>query len=136
MGRSWGADPRLLGLNNIELITDRDLEVNLTEMKATKDNWPDRAIIASLMVPCEEDPWKRILDRVLETDYDGVELNFGCPYGMSERVPRGQLHHHGADRRNGPPHQGADQSRLRKLDDAPKQAELCARSGGVVRSAF
>ncbi|MEO0497596.1 MAG: NAD-dependent dihydropyrimidine dehydrogenase subunit PreA [Pseudomonadota bacterium] len=84
-GAIWGADRRLLGLNNIELITDRDLEINLAEMKATKVNWPDRAIIASLMVPCEEDPWKRILDRVLETDCDGVELNFGCPHGMSER---------------------------------------------------
>lgn len=84
-GAIWGGDRRLLGLNNIELITDRDLEINLTEMKAVKVNWPDRALIASLMVPCEEDPWKRILDRVLETGCDGVELNFGCPHGMSER---------------------------------------------------
>ena len=28
-GAIWGADRRLLGLNNIELITDRPLEVNL-----------------------------------------------------------------------------------------------------------
>jgi dihydropyrimidine dehydrogenase (NAD+) subunit PreA len=84
-GAIWGADRRLLGLNNIELITDRDLEINLREMKEVKENWPDRALIASLMVPCEEEPWKYILDRVLETNCDGVELNFGCPHGMSER---------------------------------------------------
>ena len=84
-GAIWGADRRLLGLNNIELITDRDLEINLQEMKEVKANWPDRALVASLMVPCEEEPWKRILDRVLETNCDGVELNFGCPHGMSER---------------------------------------------------
>ena len=84
-GAIWGADRRLLGLNNIELITDRDLEINLREMKEVKQNWPDRAIIASLMVPCEEEPWKEILGRVLETGCDGVELNFGCPHGMSER---------------------------------------------------
>jgi dihydropyrimidine dehydrogenase (NAD+) subunit PreA len=32
-GAIWGPDRRLLGLNNIELITDRDLEVNLREIK-------------------------------------------------------------------------------------------------------
>ncbi|GAB4359244.1 MAG: NAD-dependent dihydropyrimidine dehydrogenase subunit PreA [Oricola sp.] len=84
-GAIWGADRRLLGLNNIELITDRDLEVNLEEIKAVKKNWPDRAVVVSLMVPCEEEPWKKILGRVAETGADGVELNFGCPHGMSER---------------------------------------------------
>jgi len=84
-GAIWGADRRLLGLNNIELITDRDLEINLQEIKAVKKRWPDRAMIVSLMVPCEEEPWKKILKRVEETDADGVELNFGCPHGMSER---------------------------------------------------
>ncbi len=84
-GAIWGADRRLLGLNNIELITDRDLEVNLREIKEVKKKWPDRAMVVSLMVPCEEEPWKKILKRVEETDADGVELNFGCPHGMSER---------------------------------------------------
>ena len=31
-GAIWGADRRLLGLNNIELITDRPLQVNLDEI--------------------------------------------------------------------------------------------------------
>ncbi len=84
-GAIWGADRRLLGLNNIELITDRDIEINLQEMKQVKKNWPDRALIASLMVPCDEESWRKILKRVEETDCDGVELNFGCPHGMSER---------------------------------------------------
>jgi dihydropyrimidine dehydrogenase (NAD+) subunit PreA len=84
-GAVWGADRRLLGLNNIELITDRPLQTNLREMKAVKKRWPDRALIASLMVPCEEESWKAILKVVEETECDGVELNFGCPHGMSER---------------------------------------------------
>jgi dihydropyrimidine dehydrogenase (NAD+) subunit PreA len=37
------------------------------------------------MVPCEEDAWKAILPLVEETGADGIELNFGCPHGMSER---------------------------------------------------
>ncbi len=84
-GAIWGADRRLLGLNNIELITDRPLEVNLREIKQVKRDYPDRAMIVSLMVPCEEEPWKKILPLVEETGADAVELNFGCPHGMSER---------------------------------------------------
>jgi len=84
-GAIWGADRRLLGLNNIELITDRPLEVNLREIRKVKRDWPDRAMVVSLMVPCEEAAWKRILPLVEETGADGIELNFGCPHGMSER---------------------------------------------------
>jgi len=84
-GAIWGADRRLLGLNNIELITDRDLYVNLREIKQVKKGWPDRAVVVSIMVPCEEAAWKAILPLVEETGADGIELNFGCPHGMSER---------------------------------------------------
>ena len=84
-GAIWGADRRLLGLNNIELITDRPLEVNLREIKAVKRDYPDRALVVSLMVPCQEEAWKVILPLVEETGADGIELNFGCPHGMSER---------------------------------------------------
>ena len=76
---------RMMGLNNIELITDRPLDVNLEEIARVKKNWPDRAVIVSLMVPCEEEPWRKILKKVEATGADGVELNFGCPHGMSER---------------------------------------------------
>ncbi len=84
-GAIWGADRRLLGLNNIELITDRPLEVNLREIKEVKRKWKDRALVISLMVPCEENYWKDILKAIEDTEADGVELNFGCPHGMAER---------------------------------------------------
>ncbi len=84
-GAIWGADRRLLGLNNIELITDRPLEVNLQEIKEVKRKWKDRALVISLMVPCEEESWKAILRQIEDTEADGVELNFGCPHGMAER---------------------------------------------------
>ncbi len=76
---------RLAGFNNIELITDRPLQVNLDEIRQVKRDWPDRAMVVSLMVPCDEDSWKRILPPVEDTGCDAVELNFGCPHGMSER---------------------------------------------------
>jgi dihydropyrimidine dehydrogenase (NAD+) subunit PreA len=88
-GPRYGAlltpDRRMLGFNNIELITDRDLEINLKEITEVKRAWPDRAMVVSLMVPCEEAAWKAILPRVEGTGADGIELNFGCPHGMSER---------------------------------------------------
>ncbi len=88
-GPRYGAihaqDRRVIGFNNIELITDRPLQVNLQEIKQVKRDWKDRALVVSLMVPCTEDSWKTILAAVEETEADGVELNFGCPHGMSER---------------------------------------------------
>ena len=66
-GPRYGAlltpDRRLMGFNNIELITDRDLEINLREIREVKREWADRAMIVSLMVPCEEQSWKAILAR-------------------------------------------------------------------------
>ena len=84
-GAIHSGDRRLIGFNNIELITDRPLEVNLREIKEVKRDWPDRAMVVSLMVPCEEAAWKTMLPLVEDTGADGIELNFGCPHGMSER---------------------------------------------------
>ena len=88
-GPRYGAlltpDRKLLGFNNIELITDRPLQLNLQEIREVKRTWPDRAMVVSLMVPCTESAWKAILPMVEDTGCDGVELNFGCPHGMSER---------------------------------------------------
>ncbi len=84
-GAIHGPDRRLMGLNNIELITDRPLAINLQEIKQVKQEFPDRAMVVSIMVPCEEASWAHILPLVEATGADGIELNFGCPHGMSER---------------------------------------------------
>lgn len=84
-GALYSSDRTLIGLNNIELITDRPLQINLDEITRVKRDWPDRAMVVSLMVPCEEKNWKDIVKKVEATGADGIELNFGCPHGMSER---------------------------------------------------
>ena len=84
-GALLNGDRRVIGFNNIELISDRPLKSNLDEMARIKRTWPDRAVVASIMVPCTEDAWKNILVKVEDTGCDGIELNFGCPHGMSER---------------------------------------------------
>jgi dihydropyrimidine dehydrogenase (NAD+) subunit PreA len=76
---------RMLGLNNIELITDRPVEVNFREIEETKKKYPKHAVIASLMVESKREAWHEIVKRTNDSGADGIELNFGCPHGMSER---------------------------------------------------
>jgi dihydropyrimidine dehydrogenase (NAD+) subunit PreA len=76
---------RMMGLNNIELITDRPLAVNLREIAEVKKRYPNHAVIASLMVDSRRDAWHEIVKQAEDAGSDGLELNFGCPHGMSER---------------------------------------------------
>lgn len=76
---------KIIGLNNVELISDRPIEVNLKEMAEVKRNFPNHAVIASIMVESKKEAWQEIIKRTEETGIDGFELNFGCPHGMSER---------------------------------------------------
>ncbi|MFI5459036.1 MAG: NAD-dependent dihydropyrimidine dehydrogenase subunit PreA [Isosphaerales bacterium] len=76
---------KVMGLNNIELITDRPLDVNLKEIARVKKAHPDRALFVSLMVESKRDVWHEITKKTQDTGADGIELNFGCPHGMSER---------------------------------------------------
>lgn len=76
---------KVAGFNNIELITDRPLEVNLKEIYETKKRFPNHVIVASLMVEPKQEKWHEIVKRVEDAGVDGLELNFGCPHGMAER---------------------------------------------------
>jgi dihydropyrimidine dehydrogenase (NAD+) subunit PreA len=76
---------RMVGFNNIELISDRPIEDNLKELAEVKRNYPKHAVIASLMVESKREAWHEIVKRTQDTGVDGFELNFGCPHGMSER---------------------------------------------------
>jgi dihydropyrimidine dehydrogenase (NAD+) subunit PreA len=76
---------RMMGLNNIELISDRPLEVNLREIAEVKKRYPANAVIASLMVESKREAWYTIVQQAEDAGADGLELNFGCPHGMSER---------------------------------------------------
>ena len=84
-GAIHGNDRRVIGFNNIELITDRPLGVNLQEIRQIKRDWPDRALIVSVMLPMNEQSWAKYVPMIEDTGCDGLELNFGCPHGMSER---------------------------------------------------
>ena len=76
---------RMMGFNNIELITDRPVADNLKEIALVKRNYPGHAVIVSLMVESKRETWHEMVRRTEDTGADGIELNFGCPHGMSER---------------------------------------------------
>lgn len=76
---------RMVGISNIELISDRPIETNLAEVRAVKRRFPDRAVVVSLMVESKPEAWRDIVGRVNDTGADGIELNYGCPHGMAER---------------------------------------------------
>jgi dihydropyrimidine dehydrogenase (NAD+) subunit PreA len=76
---------RMMGFSNIELITDRPLEANLRELREVKRRYPKHAVLVSLMVESKRERWHDIVKKVEDAGADGLELNFGCPHGMSER---------------------------------------------------
>ena len=78
------AGHRMMGFNNIELITDRPLQANLREIEEVKKRFPNHAVVASLMVESKKE-WHQIVYDVQNAGVDGIELNFGCPHGMCER---------------------------------------------------
>nr|MBA3559854.1 NAD-dependent dihydropyrimidine dehydrogenase subunit PreA [Gemmatimonadaceae bacterium] len=76
---------RMIGFNNIELISDRPIADNFAEIAEVKRNYPRHAVVVSLMVESKRESWHEMVKRAQDTGADGLELNFGCPHGMSER---------------------------------------------------
>lgn len=76
---------KVMGFNNIELISDRPLDINLVEIKECIQLFPDRAMIVSLMADNDKNSWHELIKKVEDTGAHGLELNFGCPHGMTER---------------------------------------------------
>lgn len=75
----------IIGFENIELISDRTLEVWLDEFKRIKDKHPDKVLIASLMESYEKSRWQDLAGIIAETGVDMFELNFSCPHGHPEK---------------------------------------------------
>jgi dihydropyrimidine dehydrogenase (NAD+) subunit PreA len=76
---------KVMGFNNIELISDRPSETNFREIYEVKKRYPKNLVIASLMVESKRESWHLIVRRAEDAGSDALELNFGCPHGMSER---------------------------------------------------
>jgi len=76
---------KTIGLENIELTTQRNLEVWVKDIEEIKHHYPDHILFASLMAAVVKEEWHFLIKQVEEAGVDGLELNFSCPHGMPEK---------------------------------------------------
>ena len=84
----------VIGFENIELISDRPIDVWLDEFRQIKKNYPNHILIASIMEEYEKDRWQELTRLVQDTGVDAFELNFSCPHGMTERKMGSEMGEH------------------------------------------
>ncbi|MFP4497627.1 MAG: NAD-dependent dihydropyrimidine dehydrogenase subunit PreA [Vulcanimicrobiota bacterium] len=82
-GRGHQGKP-LMGLENIDLISEHDVDVWLPEITKIKQEFPDNILIASIMASSRED-WQDLVSRLQEAGIDMIECSFSCPHGMPDR---------------------------------------------------
>jgi dihydropyrimidine dehydrogenase (NAD+) subunit PreA len=76
---------RLIGMENVELISRLSVEEWRQEIADIKAAWPDRPLWASIMAPPVKEDWQRLARMLQETGADALELNVSCPHGMPTR---------------------------------------------------
>jgi len=84
----------VIGFENIELISDRPLEIWLDEFRQIKKEYPKHVLIASIMEEYSKERWQELTRVVQDTGVDGFELNFSCPHGMTERKMGSEMGEH------------------------------------------
>src|SRR5437762_2775158 len=84
----------VIGFENIELISDRPIEVWLEEFRQVKKDYPDHVLVASIMEEYSKDRWQELTRVVQDTGVDAFELNFSCPHGMTERKMGSEMGEH------------------------------------------
>ncbi len=84
----------VIGFENIELISDRPLDVWLDEFRQIKKEYPQHVLIASIMEEYDRARWQELTRLVQETGVDAFELNFSCPHGMTERQMGSEMGEH------------------------------------------
>ncbi|MFH1862522.1 MAG: NAD-dependent dihydropyrimidine dehydrogenase subunit PreA, partial [bacterium] len=71
-------DQRFIGLQNIEMVSERPLDQNLKDIVWLKKHYPDRVLISSIMGFSEEG-WIELAETSVNAGADLLELNFSCP---------------------------------------------------------
>ncbi|MBO7672780.1 NAD-dependent dihydropyrimidine dehydrogenase subunit PreA [bacterium] len=76
---------KVIGLQNIELLSHKSVQYWVDGIKYLKEKHPTKVIIASIMSPIDRSAWHELVRRLNETPVDAYELNFSCPHGMPEK---------------------------------------------------
>lgn len=74
----------IIGFENFELVSKRDLAYWLEGITYLKKNYPTKVVIVSIMGDSSEESWSQLARAVASAGADAVELNFSCPHGMPE----------------------------------------------------
>jgi dihydropyrimidine dehydrogenase (NAD+) subunit PreA len=73
---------KTIGLENIELVSQRTLEAWIKDIQEIKRHYPDHILFASLTAGMVKEEWHTLIKQVEEAGVDGLQLDFGCPHGM------------------------------------------------------
>jgi len=82
---SLDSEGNMIGFENIEQITHRELEEWLPEIQEIKRRYPNKLLIASVMAPMNPQEWQKLIQKVQSAGPDMIELNFSCPH-MAEKA--------------------------------------------------
>ncbi|MBI5243030.1 MAG: NAD-dependent dihydropyrimidine dehydrogenase subunit PreA [Elusimicrobia bacterium] len=70
---------KVIGVQNVEMTTDRPLKDNINDIKWLKKNFPKHAVIGSIM-GFSKNEWRDLALTVEDAGVDMIELNFSCPH--------------------------------------------------------
>ena len=83
---AWKNDKSgLLGFENIELLSKKDLLYWEREIVEIRREFPVHVLIASIMASPDPAEWQELAGTVQDAGADAIELNVSCPHGMPER---------------------------------------------------
>jgi dihydropyrimidine dehydrogenase (NAD+) subunit PreA len=81
---------RVMGLGNIDLISEHHIDVVEKRVEILKREYPDRVVIVSIMGSKKEE-WQGLVQRLEDAGVDLIECSFSCPQGSMGEEPGAML---------------------------------------------
>ena len=84
------AGRRVMGLGNIDLISEHHIDVVQERAATLKREYPDRVVAVSIMGSKKEE-WQELVKRLEDAGVDIIECSFSCPQGSMGEEPGAML---------------------------------------------
>jgi len=81
---------RIMGLGNIDLISEHHIDVVEKRARTLKKEYPDRVVAVSIMGSKKEE-WQELVRRLEGAGVDIIECSFSCPQGSMGEEPGAML---------------------------------------------
>ena len=75
----------IIGFQNIELLSHKNLEYWCKGIKFLKQKYPTKVLIANIMAPINKEIWQNLVKTLNNTPIDAFELGLSCPHGILEK---------------------------------------------------